>query len=145
VSLLRGPTWPDPGADNGWVRQRLALLPCAPGWCAAGVPEQAQAFREPLWLRPLVGDRPRPEGRRHGLPPLPNGVQFLGLRPLAGGEAVISLANLTPCRQRIDVGPHWAMQARLDGLDQALPPGGRSGLCLELAPWGLGFWRLRPC
>ena len=145
VSLLRGPTWPDPGADNGWVRQRLALLPCAPGWCAAGVPEQAQAFREPLWLRPLVGDRPRPEGRRHGLPPLPNGVQFLGLRPLAGGEAVISLANLTPCRLRIDVGPHWAMQARLDGLDQALPPGGRSGPCLELAPWGLGFWRLRPC
>lgn len=28
VSLLRGPTWPDPGADNGWQRQRLALLPC---------------------------------------------------------------------------------------------------------------------
>ena len=26
-SLLRGPTWPDPSADQGWHRQRLALMP----------------------------------------------------------------------------------------------------------------------
>jgi alpha-mannosidase len=29
VSLLRGPTWPDPGADRGWHRQRMALMPIA--------------------------------------------------------------------------------------------------------------------
>ena len=38
VSLLRAPTWPDPGADNGWQRQRLALLPYQASWSAAGVP-----------------------------------------------------------------------------------------------------------
>jgi alpha-mannosidase len=42
VSLLRGPTWPDPGADNGWQRQRLALMPCPEGWRPAGVPGQEE-------------------------------------------------------------------------------------------------------
>lgn len=147
VSLLRGPTWPDPGADNGWLRQRLALLPCAPGWCSAAVPEQAIAFREPLWLRPLRGGGQPAEAphRRRGLPALPPGVQLLGLRPLAGGDAVLSVANLTPCRQRFDCGEGWSVQARLDGLDQAMPaPGAAEGIALELTPWQLGFWRLSP-
>ena len=52
VSLLRAPTWPDPGADNGWQRQRLALLPATGGWRQARVPEQARRLREPLWLHP---------------------------------------------------------------------------------------------
>ena len=37
VSLMRGPTWPDPGADQGWIRQRLALMP-PQGWCRSRVP-----------------------------------------------------------------------------------------------------------
>ena len=52
VSLLRAPTWPDPGADNGWQRQRLALMPAPGGWRRAGVPQEARRLREPLWLRP---------------------------------------------------------------------------------------------
>jgi alpha-mannosidase len=52
VSLLRAPTWPDPGADNGWQRQRLALMPAPGGWRQAGVPQQARRLREPLWLHP---------------------------------------------------------------------------------------------
>ena len=31
VSLLRGPTWPDPSADAGWHRQRVALMPLVEG------------------------------------------------------------------------------------------------------------------
>ena len=27
ASLLRGPTWPDPAADQGWQRQRVGLMP----------------------------------------------------------------------------------------------------------------------
>ncbi|MEB3271744.1 MAG: glycoside hydrolase family 38 C-terminal domain-containing protein [Synechococcus sp.] len=54
VSLLRAPTWPDPGADNGFQRQRLALMAAPGGWRAAAVPQQARRLREPLWLRPVA-------------------------------------------------------------------------------------------
>jgi alpha-mannosidase len=163
VSLLRAPTWPDPGADNGWQRLRLALLPCPGGWRSAAVPDHAQAFREPLWLRPAARP-PRSAGPRPGagssgdqvrlaLPPLPAGVQLLGLRPQPGGAASLSLANLTPCRQRFQLGPGWRLEGQLDGLDQPLAPA--AGLAdslrlnplrlntLRLDPWQLGFWRIR--
>jgi alpha-mannosidase len=52
VSLLRGPTWPDPGADRGWHRQRMALMPITGSWNAAGVTQAAIAFREPGWWGP---------------------------------------------------------------------------------------------
>jgi alpha-mannosidase len=61
VSLLRGPTWPDPGADNGWQRQRLGLMAAPGGWRPAQVPEQARRLREPLWLQParaITGHHP---------------------------------------------------------------------------------------
>ena len=55
VSLLRGPTWPDPGADRGWHRQRLALMPLQQNWDRSAVPQAAIAFREPGWWGPLPG------------------------------------------------------------------------------------------
>ena len=96
VSLLRAPTWPDPGADNGWQRQRLALLPAPGGWREAGVPQQARRLREPLWLHPARGDAGCPDGAPPGgpeapatastspawpgFPPLPDDVRLLALR-----------------------------------------------------------------
>ncbi|MFO8238539.1 MAG: glycoside hydrolase family 38 C-terminal domain-containing protein, partial [Prochlorococcaceae cyanobacterium] len=125
VSLLRAPTWPDPGADNGWQRLRLALLPCAPGWWAAAVPEQALAFREPPLL--LRGDQVTAErggpAAAVALPALPPGVQLLGLRTLERDRAVISLINNSPCRQRLDLGSGWRIEGRLDGLDRPLAAG----------------------
>ena len=53
ISLLRGPTWPDPSADQGWHRQRLALMPFAGSWSDAGVSQAAIAFREPGWCADL--------------------------------------------------------------------------------------------
>lgn len=73
VSLLRGPTWPDPNADRGWHRHRLAVMPVSEGWCRAGVPQAALAFREPGWCRPAVL-----QVRQQLMPPLP-----LGLVPVA--------------------------------------------------------------
>ena len=64
VSLLRAPTWPDPGADNGFQRQRLALMAAPGGWRAAAVPQQARRLREPLWLRPIAS-RPGERGAWH--------------------------------------------------------------------------------
>lgn len=151
VSLLRGPTWPDPGADNGWQRLRLALLPSAPGWRTAAVPEQALAFREPpLLLRAgQVGASSGGSAAPVELPALPAGVQLLGLRALEGGRSVISLINSTPCRQAVDLGCGWRLEARLDGLDQVLAAGSDPGMpavqapCLvRLKPWELGFWRI---
>ena len=55
ISLLRGPTWPDPSADQGWHRQRLALMPFAGSWSDAGVPQAAIAFREPGWCADFAG------------------------------------------------------------------------------------------
>ena len=138
VSLLRGATWPDPAADHGWQRQRLALLPCAEGWRQAAVPDQATAFREPLWLRPAAGASSGPGPS--ALPPLPAGVQLLGLRPLADGAVALAVVNLTPCRQRLNLGATWRLSGRLDGLDQP-QPAAQPGPPL-LAPWALGFWRL---
>ena len=55
VSLLRGPTWPDPKADQGWQRHRVGLMPMASDWASAGIPQAAIAFREPGWWGPLAG------------------------------------------------------------------------------------------
>ncbi|MEO1002251.1 MAG: glycoside hydrolase family 38 C-terminal domain-containing protein [Cyanobacteria bacterium J06638_7] len=144
VSLLRAPTWPDPGADNGWQRLRLALLPCAPGWRRAGVPEQALAFREPLLLQAGGPSGAGGSAACQALPALPTGVQLLGLRPAGRGAAVLSLVNTSPCRQVVDLGPLWHLEACLDGLDRpqaAQPPAAAQ---LQLRPWQLGFWRITP-
>jgi alpha-mannosidase len=167
VSLLRGPTWPDPGADNGLQRQRLALMPCPGGWRNAAVPAQAVRLREPLWCRPLKpgggGDQGWP-----GLPPLAPDLQLVALRPAARpGEALLAVQNHGPCRRQLALGPHWQVLARCDGLEGDLDrdrtddnetaaapatkdpirdqPGvqANGSALTALAPWQLGFWRLK--
>jgi alpha-mannosidase len=152
VSLLRAPTWPDPAADNGWQRQRLALLPCAPGWCAAGVPQQAVAFREPVWLRPVTGapDLDSAADTLLALPPLPRGLQLIGLRrdraASSAGTLVISVQNLTPARRRLDLGDLWELRERLDGLGEPFAeqpgPGAATAGPDQLGPWQLASWRI---
>lgn len=82
------------------------------------------------------------------LPPLPRGVQLLGLRCLGTGAAVLSLINNSPCRQSVDLGPLWRLEERLDGLGEPLPErrGGPQQPCggILLRPWELGFWRIAP-
>jgi alpha-mannosidase len=167
VSLLRGPTWPDPGADNGLQRQRLALMPCPGGWRNAAVPAAAVRLREPLWCRPLkpgaADDRGWP-----GLPPLAPDLQLVALRPAARpSEALLAVQNHGPCRRQLALGPHWQVLARCDGLERDLDRDGTvdnetaaapatkdpirdqpgvqaNGSALTaLAPWQLGFWRLK--
>ncbi|MEB3265591.1 MAG: glycoside hydrolase family 38 C-terminal domain-containing protein [Cyanobacteriota bacterium] len=143
VSLLRAPTWPDPGADNGGQRLRLGLLPCAGGWRAAGVPAMATRFREPCWYRPSSDCTMASSGAGlEGLDPLATDLQLVGLRPLDGapGRSVITVFNAGPCRRRLDLGERWQLEEPLDGLDQPLPmPAGDKG---DLAPWQLANWRI---
>jgi alpha-mannosidase len=158
VSLLRGPTWPDPGADNGLQRQRLALMPCPGGWRNAAIPAQAVRLREPLWCRPL-GTGAAGDQRWPGLPPLAPDLQLVALRPAASrGEALLAVQNNGPCRRQLTLGPHWQVLARCDGLERDLDRDGPAatlttkspirdqpdGSALTaLAPWRLGFWRVK--
>ncbi|MCX5947344.1 MAG: alpha-mannosidase [Cyanobacteria bacterium] len=167
VSLLRAPTWPDPGADNGWQRQRLGLMAATAGWRPARVPQQARRLREPLWLRPsqaplpariasqpaiwplvpALADDLRLVGLRHAGPPVPPAASSPGAASGEHGsvqpgatELVLSVQNEGPCRRRLELGDGWQVLERLDGLDC---PWGEAGDSLIVAPWQLAFWRIR--
>jgi alpha-mannosidase len=136
VSLLRAPTWPDPGADNGLQRLRLALMPCSQGWRQDGVPQEARRFREPHWLRPARGKvktGPSADAPRHapGAPPLGFGsddLQLVGLEPGdVPGEAWLTLQNISPQRRAVQLTPGWSL---MDGP-------------VELGPWQFRRLRLR--
>jgi len=142
VSLLRAPTWPDPSADNGWQRLRLALTPCPAGWRLAALPQRAVQFREPLWCRPLRLE-PRPDADQVGratalvtLPALGPDLLLLGAR-----HGVITVQNLSSCRRHLDLGPSWQLIERLDGLDRRLDGAEVDGW---LRPWQIGCWRIVP-
>jgi alpha-mannosidase len=166
ISLLRSPTWPDPGADNGRRRQRLALMPASGGWRRAEVPRQAQRLREPLWIQPAGQDIPRHQrhagdGRRWpGFPALAADLRLVAMRVAddapedeaegaaddGGLEVVIAVQNEGPCRRRLRLAEPWRLVRRIDGLGGDREPGGEaagSADGAELRPWELGFWRLR--
>lgn len=56
LSLLRGPTSPDPEADRGAHSFRYALLPHQGSFREAGVVEEGYRFNVPLLLRPSAGE-----------------------------------------------------------------------------------------
>ena len=144
VSLLRGPTWPDPGADNGWQRQRLALMPCPEGWRAAQVPTQARRLREPLWCHPVI---PAVGSEAWSWPALDDDLVLVELAELpASGSASrslrLSVHNEGPCRRRVTVPAGWRLAQRLDGLGDPLDPQPSPEAQACLHPWQLGFWRV---
>jgi alpha-mannosidase len=140
VSLLRAPTWPDPSADQGLHRLRLALSPCSQGWRQQAVPQQAQRFREPLWLRPAVGG-----AAAVGWPALDLGsqeLQIVQLQPLEQpNTARLTLQNLSPQRQRLRWPEGWSACRELTaGSGSSCTPPGAADLLL---PWQLGSWLVR--
>ena len=128
ISLLRGATWPDPSADRGWHRQRLALMPAPRGWSVDGVPQAAVAFREPGWLG-------RAELREpwQAMPPLPLGVVPIAMTPLEAGSLAIALHNPGPSRQCWRPGSPW----RIGPAD-----GKATGMSITLMPGELAEYRL---
>ncbi|HEU0114401.1 MAG TPA: alpha-mannosidase, partial [Thermomicrobiales bacterium] len=58
LSLVRGPLYPDPYADEGEHRFTYSLLPHAGDWTEAGIPAEAFALNSPLIAAPAGGDGP---------------------------------------------------------------------------------------
>lgn len=154
ISLLRGPTWPDPGADNGTQRLRLALMPCAQGWRQAGVAPAAVRFREPCWLRPAKGSSASVPGSvlQLGHPDL-RLISLVGEGQgsgnVSGGTARLTVQNLSPCRQQLELGGEWEVLERIDGLGDPLAAaagaasaGIHSGDRTRVGPWQLASWRI---
>ena len=109
ISLLRGPTWPDPSADQGWHRQRLALMPFAGSWSDAGVSQAAIAFREPGWCADL------PAEQRQWFPSLPFPLTPVGLERHADG-CVLKLLNSGSARCRWTPGAGWRVRREADSM-----------------------------
>jgi alpha-mannosidase len=107
VSLLRGPTWPDPGADRGWHRQRMALMPIAGTWNAEGVTQAAIAFREPGWLGP------QPGVTKQWFPALPVSLTPISLLKDASGVCCRVL-NAGPARCSWRPGQPWLIRRKAD-------------------------------
>ncbi len=103
VSLMRGPTWPDPGADQGWIRQRLALMPLDRDWSSSGVPQAAIAFREPGHLRTL-----KLETDCALLPPLPKELVPINVLPQEDG-LTLRLINPGSARCSWTPGGNWML------------------------------------
>ena len=103
ISLLRGPTWPDPSADHGWHRQRLALMPVCGPWSDAGVPQAAIAFREPGWSAPL------PAALNQWIPPLPVQLTPVALKT-QDGNCLLTLLNGGSARCRWSPGSGWIVR-----------------------------------
>ncbi len=122
VSLLRGPTWPDPSADHGRHRHRLALMPLPQGWQRDGVPQAAIAFREPGWQGPM-----RLAERWEGFPALPDGLTPLSLRSELGRSAsvrTVVLQVLNAGASRVLWSPRGSGWRLEGGADAGLiPPG----------------------
>ncbi|QPN57661.1 alpha-mannosidase [Synechococcus sp. CBW1107] len=154
VSLLRGPTWPDPGADNGAQRLCLALMPCAQGWRQAGVAAAAVRFREPCWLRPARGESDSVPGSvlHLGHPDLrliSLVAESQGEGDVSGGLARLTVQNLSPCRRQLELGDEWEVHERIDALgDRLTAPAGSesawpdSGGHTRVGPWQLASWRI---
>ena len=60
LTLLRGPTYPDPNADQGEHRFTYSLLPHRGDWRAGTVPA-AYALNDPLIVRRVNGGEPPPQ------------------------------------------------------------------------------------
>ena len=98
ISLLRGPTWPDPSADHGLHRLRLGLMATPGGWWQQGVPAAAASFRNPLWKRPAA-DQELNKAESCQLLAWPNSdLQLLGINRNEANQLRLTGQNLSPCR-----------------------------------------------
>ena len=122
ISLLRGPTWPDPSADHRQHRHRIALMPLSNDWYRDGLAQEAIHFREPGWLGPADCT-----ARWQGFPALPAALIPICMQPDMSDDAdrgTVVLQVLNPGGARINWTPGaegWWIEG--DGASVSIPPG----------------------
>ena len=135
LSLVRGPVYPDPLADEGEQEFTYALMPYVGAWHEGGVREQAEALNHPLpallargvatgEMRPLAVEGP---GALAGFKGAEDGAGLvLRVYEPAGGRGVV-----TPKPP-----PGWRIAEAVDLLERPVdvPP--------ELRPFELRGWRI---
>ncbi|MBD2744079.1 alpha-mannosidase [Coleofasciculus sp. FACHB-1120] len=107
LTLLRGSTWPDPDADQGWHQFTYALYPHQCGWQSAHTVRRGYELNLPLqvMLLPSVGEQNSslpntsrlispPKSLDPPLPPLKRGVEEPDAR---------NMASLPPVGQLLDL------------------------------------------
>ena len=147
ISLLRGPLYPDPTADEGEHRFTYALFPHPGDWTQAGVAREALALNSPL--APLLADAeqaPQTSFVRA------EGVELAlgGLKAAETGEGVI-LRLYEPhgargeCRLRFPGGLRGAEKTNLleDPLDEELQVDGDE-IRFEVRPFEVSTLRVLP-
>lgn len=144
LSLVRGPMWPDPGADAGEHEFSYALLPHAGRWTEADTVRQALALNSPLVAVPghPPGAEPAPAGPRLGGLPLALGA----LKRAEDGDALI-LRVYEPHGGRGQTHLTWPGLVRAERAklleETLLPlPVANGGLTLEARPFEVMTLRL---
>ena len=135
LSLVRGPIYPDPLADEGEQSFTYALMPYAGAWHEAGVREEAEALNQPL---PTILAPGLAEGELQPL--IVTGPAALaGLKVAEDGNGLV-LRVYEPAGRRGVVTPTappgWRVAGAVDLLERPIEAPA------ELRPFELRSWRL---
>ena len=136
LSLVRGPIYPDPVADEGEQSFTYSLMPHAGAWHEAGVREEAEALNQPLLALPAAG-LAEAELRPLAVEGLPVGLA--SLKPAEDGAGLV-LRVYEPSGARGAVRPvapeGWRVAGAVDLLERPVETAG------NLRPFEVRGWRL---
>lgn len=138
LSLVRGPVYPDPLADEGRQSFTYALMPYAGAWHEAGVREAAEALNQPLLVKSVSGVKTGIYGTvaTQGI-----AAGLAALKPAEDGDGLV-LRVYEPAGARgpfsVAAPAGWRIGAPLSILEEPMERVGAA----DLMPFEIRSWRL---
>lgn len=138
LSLVRGPVWPDPTADEGAHRFTYALYPHAGDWHEGGVREEAEWLNQPLVsaFEEGLATATQPAITFTGIP-----AALSALKTAEGGDGLV-LRVYEPAGRRGDFGftlpDGWTASGPVNLLEEEM----ERDAPRDLMPFELRSWRL---